>query len=598
MLKQHFIERLRDALNSKADQLNLETGEAGLRMLNLERARERGHGDYAVNVSPLAKFAKLPPPEIANMTTKALLGSDAATRWFDSNVVGGFVNLTVNDDALAQSLLYLLSQQEPGKSEAHHEMRCLMEFVSANPTGPLHIGHGRWVALGDSLGRILRHAGAEVVNEFYLNDAGNQLNNLANSLWYRCLEILETGGKLPEPEEGQPYPFYPGEYVIDLARQFLETHREKILQWDSPAHIAPPEAMAALIQFAQPLILAEQKALMTACRLTFDVWFSEKQLHQNGDVENMLATLKTKGVTYEKDGALWFAASRFGDDQDRVLVKSDGNYTYLTADIAYHHNKFLRNNGYFNHFINIWGADHHGYIARMKAALSALGHDPDKLEILLGQLVNLIIDGTRTRMGKRKKMLTLAELVDEVGVDALRFWMVSKSQDTTLDFNVDLASVASDENPVFYAQYAHARCASILRNAFSERLDTQTKQTLPPLIQEAKWQAFLANLSAGDLSALFRGLEKPEEHQALKDILLKLDSFEDWVLEAARQRAPHMLVRYTLELAAEFHHFYAVCRILVPDPQTVMVRLVVIEAIRRVLAQALDLLGVTAPDQM
>ena len=280
------------------------------------------------------------------------------------------------------------------------------------------------------------------------------------------------------------------------------------------------------------------------------------------------------------------------------MIKSDGNYTYLTADIAYHDQKFRRDNGFYNLFINIWGADHHGDIARMKAALEALGHDPAKLEIILGQLVNLIIDGERTRMGKRKKMLTLEELVEEVGVDAVRFWMVSKSQDTPLDFNVQLAASASDENPVFYVQYTDARCAGILRNAFQPRLDTISKTELPAILNQEEWQAFLESLTADSLASLFTQLENDQAKASLKELILKLDSFEDKILDAARQRLPHLIARYTQEVAADFHRFYNFCRILVPDGEVAQVRLVVILAIKRILAQALELLGVSAPDKM
>jgi arginyl-tRNA synthetase len=591
MIKQQLLESLNSVLKQKATALNLPVGNGCL--LAIERPKQGSFGDYAVNVSSLAKYAKMAPPQIAGM-----LAEDFAQAGWEPSLAGGFINFQVSEARLIQSLLHLIQVDKPGQNETMKETHCLLEFVSANPTGPLHIGHGRWVALGDSIGRLFRHCGATVTNEFYVNDAGNQIFNLANSIWYRCLEILETGGKLPEAVPDQPYPFYPGEYVIDLAQDFLVDHRQAVLAWDTPEHQAPEEAIQSITAFSKERIMAHQKALMAQCHLTFDEWFSEKTLHTQGSVEDIIKTLQANGVTYEKEGALWFASSRFGDDQDRVLIKSDGNYTYLTADIAYHDQKFQRDNSFYNLFINIWGADHHGYIARMKAALEALGHDPAKLEILLGQLVNLIIDGERTRMGKRKKMLTLEELVEEVGVDAVRFWMVSKSQDTPLDFNVQLAASASDENPVFYVQYAHARCAGILRNTFQPRLDTISKTELPPILNQEQWQAFMGNLSPDSFASLFTQLENDPAKASLKELILKLDSFEDKILDAARQRLPHLIARYTQEVAADFHRFYNVCRILVPDAEVAQVRLVVILAIKRVLAQALELLGVSAPDQM
>lgn len=604
MIKQELLATLNEALKTHAEQLNIPAENGVMALLNVERPRQADHGDYAVNVSPLAKYAKMPPPQIASIVAEGF----AKTGW-SPTVIGGFINLAVDESRLAQSLFRTLTSEKPGQNQAMKDTRCLLEFVSANPTGPLHIGHGRWVALGDSIGRIFRHSGAMVTNEFYINDAGSQMYNIANSLWYRCLELLGKTTFPQPPEEGKPYPFYPGEYVIDMAKHFLGTvesdgplagksHRDLILAWDNPEHKASDDAIQVLKRYTREEMLKQQRALIERCRLSFDVWFSESTLYEQGEVQAIIQTLKEKGLVEEREGALWFLSSQFGDDQDRVLIKSDGNYTYLTADIAYHDNKYKRQNDYYNLFINIWGADHHGYIARMKAAMAALGHDPDKLEIILGQLVNLIVGGERTRMGKRKKMLTLEELVDEVGVDAFRFWMVSKSQDTPLDFNVELAASATEENPVFYVQYAHARCASILRNAFQPRLDTLSKQELPPLLKEDDWQTFLNTLTPDALMPLFTRLENEQAKASLKELILKLDSFEDRVMDAARQRFPHIIARYTQDVAADFHSFYNVCRILVPDPELAKVRLVVICAIKRVLAQALDLVGVSAPEQM
>jgi len=595
MIKQHLMRHLREILAEALEAFNLSSVDEGVSALNIERPRQADHGDYAINVSPLARFAKKAPPVIAQTMAEAFVA-----RGFTCNVMGGFLNFHLQDAQLLDALCHLARAEKPGQNDALKDLHCLLEFVSANPTGPLHIGHGRWVALGDSLARLMRHCGATVTTEFYVNDAGTQMFNMANSLWYRSLEILDVGVSFPQKVDDQPYPFYPGEYVKDLAGEFLTTHASQVQAWDSPEHIAPPEAIEALCAFAKHRMLAEQTDLMKTCGLEFDRFFSEKALHEAGAVEAILKVLAERGVTSEQDGALWFHSTQFGDDQDRVLVKTDGKFTYLTADIAYHHEKYqrLHNGTPYNRFINIWGADHHGYIARMKAAMTALGHDSDQLEILLGQLVNLIVDGERTRMGKRKKMLTLAELVDEVGVDAVRFWMVSKSHDTALDFNVELAQSSSDENPVFYVQYAHARCASILRNALQPRLDTVNQTTLPALLTESDWHAFLKDLTPEALVPLMTHLENAQAKTELRELILKLDSFEDSLLTAARQRLPHVMARYTQELSAQFHRFYAVCRILTPDTAQTQVRLVVVATLQRVLAQALALLGVSAPDRM
>ena len=593
MLKSTIADLLTEALEKSLEPLNIASSDEALSYLNIERPKQTQFGDFAVNVSPLAKIAKQPPPKIAQT-----LVDNIPTNGTQTNIVGGFINFTLSDKPLYQALISLLHAPEPGKNAALVDTRCLLEYVSANPTGPLHIGHGRWVALGNSLTRIMQHCGATVSQEFYVNDAGSQMVNIAKSVWYRCLEILGTGGKLPEAVEGQPYPFYAGQYVIDFAEKLCTEYREQLLGWDSPSHEPPPEAIAWCQEHARAEMLAQQQALMERCGLVFDAFFSEKTLHESGLVVAMVQTLKDRGVAYEKEGALWLASEQFGDDQDRVLIKSDGQYTYLTADIAYHHEKFTRNNGFYNRCINIWGADHHGYIPRMKAALTALGHDPERLEIVLGQLVNLLIDGERTRMGKRKKMLTLEELVDEVGVDALRFWMVSKSQDTSLDFNVDLAASASDENPVFYVQYAHARCCSIIRNATHERLDTHTQTTLAPILTPDEWQQYLAACDEASIATLIEQLPNDESRQALKTLLIKLDSFEETLVSAAKLRLPHIVARYLLDLSADFHYFYNLCRILTDDPQVTQPRLLVIVAIQRVLKQGLALLGVSAPEHM
>jgi arginyl-tRNA synthetase len=591
MFKQTVFTVLREALQEASQTLNLP--EEALSLLKIERPRLAAHGHFAINVSPLAKWAKLSPPAIAAILQPAFEAH------YNTQVISGYINVSISHLELLGTLVDLIKIDLPGQNKRLADTRCLMEFVSANPTGPLHIGHGRWVALGDSLGRLLRHSGALVDNEFYINDAGVQMENIAQSLWYRALECLETGISFPEQVEGQPYPYYAADYVVELAQQFLLTHRDEVLRLFSQFGEAPPaEALALLKEWVKTAMLEEQKALMAECGLEFDTWFSETTLHQSGQVEATLTRLKDLGKIYEKEGALWFRSTEYQDDQDRVLIKQDGHYTYLTADIAYHDDKFRRNHAAYNTVLNIWGADHHGYIPRMKAAVEALGHDPKQLEIILGQLVNLLVDGERARMGKRKKMLTLAELLDEVGVDALRFWMVSKSQDTALDFNVDLAASKTDENPVFYVQYAHARCCSIIRHAGLPRFDSVNQVEHPPILTVAQWQDFLDTLQVGSLQNVFETLENEAAHLALTELILKLDAFEDKVVDAAQYRSPHLMARYLQDLSADFHHFYAVCRILSSTAELTMPRLVIVQCVQRVLAQGLALLGVSAPERM
>jgi arginyl-tRNA synthetase len=573
----------------------------GAGQLTLEIPKHRHFGDFAVNVSGLAKVLKMPPPKIAEGYVAALQDSNALVG-IEASLAGGFVNFKLSDERLVDTLLATLKHPNVGQNEALKDTSALLEFVSANPTGPLHIGHGRWVALGDSLARVMTHCGATVAREFYINDAGSQIHNLAMSLWYRSLELLKTGVTMPLPVEGEKYPFYPGDYMIECAERFLATHAEDVKAWFAEASSPenPPEkALAVMKEFAMADNLAAQKALMSQCGLEFDRFFSEKTLYADdaGDkVSKTVEKLIASGYTYEEDGALWLKTTAFGDDQDRVLRKSSGDYTYFTPDLAYFEDKKARQNPSFNRFIYIWGADHHGYIPRMRAGIQALGYDIDEFEVILGQLVNLILDGEKTRMGKRKTMVTLSDLVEEVGVDPVRFWMIAKSADTAIDFDVDLAVSQSNENPVFYVQYAHARCASIVRNAMAPATNPDGPPWTP--LEESDWQAFQQNVSPDALKALFEGLEHPDAPVALRELILRLDAFEYKVIDAAKNRSPHFIARYAQDLAADFHHFYTVCRILSPDMAVRKQRLAVVVAVQKTLAKALELLGVSAPESM
>lgn len=635
MIKWQILEQLANALHQAAPELNnLSVDDTVLSGFRLERPRNPEHGDYAVNVSFLARHTKLAPPKIAEILSRQLaavpvgVGAEASGELlasqapFQVQVVGGYLNFRLTDPFLAQALAGLIQNPQPGKNESQAGQRVLLEYVSANPTGPLHIGHGRWAALGDSVVRILRYSGAFVTPEFYINDFGFQMEKLALSVWWRSVELLKNEGALagvaPETNVlGSRELPYPGDFVITLAADYLaQAGQREAVQKDWQAYEAHKTEFGCdqydvsdlaewsqsiktrIIERVAPGILAGQQALLQQMRVTFDVWTSEKQaLHEAGEVERTLETLKSNGYSYEADGALWFKSEQFGDEKDRVLKKSDGSYTYLAADIAYHNLKYKRPEGY-NRIMNIWGADHHGYIARMRGAIQALGHNPEQFEVLLGQLVNLLVDGERTRMGKRRKMLTLQDVVDEVGVDATRFWMVSKSADSPLDFDVDLAASASSDNPVFYVQYAHARCCSILRNATEPAPNVDTGEIAAPYVQPAELEAFEKNLTPAALAPLFDSLTEERDKGILKVLLLMLDGFDDVVADAARLRAPHFICQYCLDVAASFHSFYNVCRILTLDAALTQARLMLIRAIQKTLAQALDLLGVSAPEKM
>ena len=595
MLRQHLQNTLHIALQQAF---------AGQAMpdLKLERPRNPDHGDYAVNVASLSKVLKQPPPVIAQALIPVLQQQPGVADEWEITVIGAFINLTMTPALMAKALLYGLTRAVPGQNLQMQGQVISLEFVSANPTGPLHIGHGRWAALGDSLRRILCHSGAVVRPEFYINDAGAQMNNLARSLWWRCRMQLDPAVTFParpaNPET--PYPYYPGDYLTSVAQAFLVAHPHAFENQpeDAPDESAP--LFAHLRQFARQNLLALQQATLTQLGVSFDRWLSETDLYDSGAVAQALQRVEATGHTYEQDGALWLRTTHFGDEKDRVLRKQDGTYTYLTPDIACHLNKWEHrptpDAPAITQLVNIWGADHHGYIARLQACMTLLGLPDNALRIVLGQLVNLIIDGEVTRMGKRRTMVTLQDLVDEAGVDATRFWMVSKSADTTLDFDVALATSQSSENPVFYAQYAHARCCGIIRNATEPSVDRETGAPVPPLLTD--WPAYRQGVTFDQVQTLWEKLDTPEQQSAVKAVLLRLDGFTDVVADAARLMTPHLVARYTLDLAADFHHFYTHCRVLTDQPAVTQARLLLIDAIRLTLATALGLLGVSAPERM
>ena len=574
------------------------------KQLKIERPRHAEHGDYAVNLSFLAKYARLAPPKIVEQVLPHFKGQPD----YEVEGVAGFINFKLTPSALLGRLLHRVREAKVGENQSLAETRLLLEYVSANPTGPLHLGHGRWAALGDSIRRLYEHCGAQVCSEFYVNDFGQQMLNMANSLWFRSLELIGKGS-WPEPVEGEPFPYYPGNYVIDLANQFLGEPEQKAWIEAKVAEFGPVRldrvAAEPLLLYSRDTMIVLQQKLLDRFRTRFDVWTLESTLHQSGLVEAILDKLKATGYTESKEGALWIKSSEFGDEKDRVLVKSDGSYTYLTADIAYHDEKFTRKPseghlGDFNRLVNIWGADHHGYVARMNAALKALKHPVEEFDILLGQLVNLIIDGEKARMGKRSKMLTLEEIIDEVGVDATRFWLVSRSADNTIEFDLNLAGSNSEENPVYYTQYAHARACSLLRTAFQSSADPTTGEEKNAPLSEAD---FYKAVDSYELSQLVEELWTPlasddRAQKAVREMILLLESFEEQVASAARLMAPHLVARYVLDLSSQFHSFYAACRVLTSDPKQSQARLLLILAIRKTMAQALDLLGVSAPDSM
>ncbi len=579
MLKDLYLKEVENAIDTaiKAEKLGQMT-EYTTGSLNVEKPKNSEFGDFAINVSSLARNARIAPPQIANAIVENLKNDG-----YEVSVMGGFINFKTGKELLANAIAEIFAQKENyGKPKNIQAEKINLEYVSANPTGPFHIGHGRWAAMGSALANLLKFYGHDVYQEFYINDAGSQIQKLGNSLKIRIKQELGENVDFPT-DEVERKNFYPGDYLIPVAKKFLEDNKDLV---ENVQKDVDKINLKVLCDYAKAEMERLQRALLENFRVHFDKFYSELTLHQSGKVEESYKKLEESGKLYEKEGAIWFKSSEYGDDEDRVIKKADGSNTYLTADIAYHKDKLDRG---FDRLINIWGADHHGYVARVKASIEALGYNPDKLEVLLGQLVNLVINGEQTRMGKRKNMITLDDLIEEVGVDATRFWMCMRDIDNTLDFDIELAKKSTDENPVFYVQYAHARACSILRNAVNDRKDTQTGETIKaPLTQE-------------ELDNLINNFDKnliENDIDSAKKLILKLEEFKSTIVNSAKNRTVYTICRYVQELASEFHSFYNATRVITDDKQTTLARLSLVWAVKSVLEQGLGILAVTAPEHM
>ena len=573
MLKDFFLNEVEDAiLKAIKDNKLGQASEYTKGSLMIEKPKNPDFGDFAVNVSSLARSARIAPPMIANAIVENLSAKD-----YSVSVVGGFINFKIENSLLANAVEEILTKKENyGRPDKIEKEKILLEYVSANPTGPFHIGHGRWAAMGSALANLLKFYGHEVYQEFYINDAGSQIQKLGNSLKIRVQQELGENVNFPS-DEVERKNFYPGDYLIPVAKKYVE---------QNPDITSDKLDVKVLSDFAKKEMEECQKKLLEGFRVHFDNFYSELDLHYSGKVEESYKELMAKGMLYEKDGAMWFKSSEFGDDQDRVIKKADGSNTYLTADIAYHVDKLKRG---FDRLINIWGADHHGYVARVKASLEALGYDPNKLEILLGQLVNLVINGEEVRMGKRKNMVTLDDLIEEVGVDATRYWMEMRNIDMTLDFDIELAKRSTDENPVFYVQYAHARVCSILRNAVNDRINPETGEQIKAPMTQKQLDDLIHNF---DKNIILKTAD------TAKTLILKLEEFKSVISLSAQNRTVYTICRYVQELAAEFHSFYNSNRVICDDVDLMKSRLALMVAIRITLKNALDILAVSAPDKM
>ncbi|HZK48476.1 MAG TPA: arginine--tRNA ligase [Thermoleophilia bacterium] len=552
-----------------------ENGWTGTPDLVVERPSDEGHGDYAVPYClQLAKIARRPPRALAEELRVRFLADPEVSALVERvDVAGpGFVNLTLSSAAFAGAVrAMLVAGSDVGRGTRDKPLHILLEYVSVNPNGPLHVGHGRYAAYGNALARILAHSGHRVTTEFYINDYGRQMEMFGRSVAARYAQAFDVD--LAVPEDG-----YQGEYVKGIAAVITAEVGDRWVE--ALARDGIDDADAPSVSYFRvrgyELVLKQMSTELQMFGVTFGRWFSETPLHTEGRVQATIDRLLETGDAYRKDDAIWLRTTQYGDDKDRVLIRSNERPTYFAADIAYHQDKILRG---FDHLINIWGADHHGYIPRMKAAVEVLSHDPDMLEIIIGQMVNLLEEGELRQMSTRKgEMVTLGELIEAIGVDAARFFLVMRSHDQTLDLDIGLARQQTQENPVFYVQYAHARVASILRNL---------PEDLAGRLGEGA--ELLAGVSEG--AAVFSTTFE-------RDLVKVLASFEDVVREAAHRRAPHRIAGYAQEVAGRFHVFYKNCRVIGAGDDVAASRLALCLVSQWVIARCLYLLGVSAPESM
>jgi len=553
-MKERLRQAIQAALQSCFDAGSLDSGVVP--EVQIEVPGNPQHGDFSTNVAMMmARAEKKAPRKVAEALIAAL--GEPNDFWQKVEIAGpGFINFTLAPACWYQVLDQIAHEDAAfGRSEVGKGQKIQVEFVSANPTGPLHIGHGRGAVVGDAVAAVLLANGYDVQREYYVNDAGNQVHTLGVSILLRLREL--QGEKVAFPEDG-----YQAGYVRDLAAS-LQTEKGDLKGVDES------EAVEVCARFGVEKVLKWISDDLKAFGIEFDNWYSEKSLYDRQMVDDELAKLKAKGLSYEQENALWLRTTEYGDDKDRVLIKSDGSYTYFASDVAYHMEKFERG---FDRVIDVWGADHHGYIPRMKAMLAGLGHSPEDLEVLLIQMVNLLRDGQPFTMGKRSgNFITLREVIDEVGRDACRFFFLTRRCDSQLDFDLELAKQQSTDNPVYYVQYAHARVCSINRNAAEQNV------ALP-----APGEADLTRLVLDDELALAKLLAR----------------YPETLLGAARHYEPHRVIFYLQELAAQFHSYYNREKVLVEDAAVSQARLALVNAVRTVVRNALELLGVSAPERM
>lgn len=528
--------------------------------IEIEIPKEKKFGDFSVNTAmKLTKVLRTSPVNIAKAMCESM--EFDGTYIEKCEIAGpGFINFYLKNDWLYDGLrLVDKLGGDFGKTDSGKGKKIMVEFVSANPTGPMHMGNARGGALGDSIASVLEHIGCDVTREFYINDAGAQIEKFGKSLEARYMQIFKGEDGFEFPEDG-----YRGGDIKVHAANFAEIHSDKYVG------VSSEERRKALVDYALPINIANLKKDLERYRIYYDVWFKESTLHKDGEVAETIDLLKKSNLTYEKDGALWLKATEFGCEKDEVLIRANGIPTYFAVDIAYHRNKFAVRG--FDRVINVWGADHHGHVARMEGAMDAIGIDSKKLTVVIMQLVRLIKDGDVARMSKRTgEMITLSDLIDEIGVDAARFFFNLRQAGSHLEFDLDLAVAQNNDNPVFYVQYAHARICSILRGLDEEGVK-------------------LADASKINLSRL--------THESEKELIAKLNSLPQEIETAAQILEPSRLTRYLLDLSALFHSFYNSCRVKVDDEELMQARMFLIKNVRTVIRNTLAILKIDAPEKM
>ncbi len=552
-IKQILAAAIKAAAQKAIDEGTVKGGD--LPEVLLEVPPQKEFGDFATNFAmQSARALKCNPRMIAQAVVNNL---DCAYVEKMEIAGPGFINFYLKQDWMYDMLAGIIAEGENyGNLVSDCKEKIQVEYVSANPTGPLHVGHGRGAAVGSALANLMKAAGMNVSREYYINDAGNQINNLAASVNARYLEQL--GQTVEFPENG-----YHGHDIIETAERIVRIYGDRFL------NMSEEERLKEFRTIALKEKLAALKEDLEAFNVTYDEWFSEQTLHDANAIKNACDLLTERGYLYEEGGALWLKATEYGDDKDRVVIRDNGIPTYFAADIAYHQDKYARG---FDRVINLWGADHHGYIARMKAAVGALGYHPDQLEVLILQMVSLYRNGELVKMSKRTgQSVTLNELIEEVGTDAARFFFVMRSIDSQLDFDLTLATEKSNENPVYYIQYAHARICSIMR-----QLDEAGIVVMP--VTEAK------------LNTLTEASEL--------ELIKKLGEYPEMLAGAAKERAVHRVAHYVHDLAGLFHSFYNQCRILGVDSDLQQARIALVKTVGHVIRHALGILGVSAPERM